>query len=469
MTMFAALVYSLLRSLLVAGIGWGISKSVCCLLQFSGRSRLLVWGTVLLPFLTPSLVTGYCYRDTALALTHHPVLKELLYTILLMGQTVPVAVVLLMFAPSAPVSDSALWVASMQRVSVWRRWRWWLGSRVQYDLAALGLLFLLAFQEAELASLMQIASWTEYVFTKHAGGLALSETLRLIAVPVAVQLPAMIPLAVWISRASAPGAVVMSLRRAGGRNRIAVGALWLVLAVSLTCVLPGWQLAQGILRGAGALPGQPSTLREIGDALLLAVTAGGIAMIAAAFWPHAPQYRLRGPALLLVALIPGCMGNLALGISVSGILQTEWLQFAYDTPIPLVFAEACYLLPRAMILQRCLERVLPASSSFVAHQVRKSPDTAQQRGGDDLWWRTRGRPLAGAVVIVCWGAYLELMLPQLLAMPGMAPVSRVLYNSLHYGRIVALGAKLGLALICPVLLLLILGALRKPLTRVGAA
>src|SRR5207244_2629986 len=51
-----------------------------------------------------------------------------------------------------------------------------------------GLVFLLAFADFELASLWSIHTWTIAIFDAQIGGLALSETLRLAALPLSVAL-----------------------------------------------------------------------------------------------------------------------------------------------------------------------------------------------------------------------------------------------------------------------------------------
>lgn len=413
-------------------------------------------------------MTGYCYRDTSMSLVHVPWLREFLYGLIVAFQAVPIAVVLLAFSPPAEATSSALFLARSFKFPFVQKLELVFRSTRQYQLAAYCLLFLISFQEADLASLMQASGWTEWMFTKHVGGLALRETMQLTLWPVFIQTPCLLPLIFWLKNSTImtssellPAVRVHSLQRL-------LSYVWTIAALIFVLVIPGWQLLNGFSFGLGSLWEQPSIPREIGDALLIAGTTAACTLgMTFLSMSHSRKSgsKFRQLILLFLLLAPGGMGNLALGLLLGGIFQTDALNFAYDTPLPLIIGEIGLLLPRTMILLHCLAQMNHPSSQYVITLLEESPLHSQRRVAADLAWQTHGRTWFGVVALVGFWAYFEVMLPSILAMPGLAPIGLVLYNNLHYGRIAALGAKLVLALLVPLTIVTSILAMRKFLSR----
>lgn len=426
------------------------------------------WCGVLLPFFVPSLMTGYCYRDTSMALVHYPWLREFLYGLIVTMQVVPVAVVILAFSPTPTTSAAALHTGRLFKLKPTQQWRLSVSSRFQYHIAAYCLSFLLAFQEADLAALMQASGWTEWMFTKHAAGLMLRETMRLTLWPVLIQLPFLIPVLIWLEKDSNKNtnAILRSSRLPKWMNWAAL--FWISSSIFVVALIPALQLVQGIRIGIGSLLQQPSVPREIGDALLIAATttAGAVGLTTAFRWVAVRKRGRWGILIVLFCLLlPGLLGNLALGLIIARFFQTAPLQFAYDTPLPLILGEVGVILPKTMILFHCISRMsVPASKHFIS-LLSRAAGRQQRASAAELQWQTTGRVWFAVVAIVGFWAYFEVMLPSILAMPGLAPVGLVLYNNLHYGRIAALGAKLTLALLIPFIVASLFLLLRRFLSR----
>lgn len=448
-----AIVWSFCRSILVASAGTLIASVIQpTLRQFRPARQGFVWGALLLPFFVPSLMTGYCYRDTSMALVHTPLLREMLYACIVLMQAVPVATVILAFAPRPATSPSALLLARRLRLSRHERWRLLLGSEFQYRFASFSLLFLISFQEADLAALMQAAGWTEWMFTKHAGGLPLAETIRRSLWPIAIQLPFLAPLVVWLGSNSPAAAIGLTKPSRSMPARKGITICWIAVSHLLVILLPAWQLVQGAGIGLGSLLEQPSIPREIGDGVLLAMTSGGLAMLLSLFLTrllHRGSYSCTRSALLVLVLLPCSLGNLALGLVIAGIFQTSMFELAYDTPLPLILGEVIFLLPRTLILLSCTTRISLPSAHHMTRLLNRSAKPQQRSAAAELHWQTSGRNWLLATLIIFFWAYFEVLLPSILAMPGLAPVGLVLYNNMHYGRIAALGAKLALMLFVP--------------------
>ena len=114
MTFAAAISWSLLKAVIVTAVGSVTAMQLVIWLRNLSRTwRTPVWTLVLIPAVTPLLVTGYCYRDTAMAMVHRGWEKEALYTAIIAAQAIPIAVLLSGFrAPSGvrcggPLSDAA--------------------------------------------------------------------------------------------------------------------------------------------------------------------------------------------------------------------------------------------------------------------------------------------------------------------------------------------------------------------------
>ncbi|HTI50426.1 MAG TPA: hypothetical protein VL475_05725, partial [Planctomycetaceae bacterium] len=186
-----------MSSALAIACGWSLARSlvvalvavpICLWLRrwlasLSGLTRRLAWGVLTLPFLFPSLLSGYAYANASLQLAsstwwnelvpgwsnpaqqwlanHNSALDEVLLGLLLLVRSVPVGALLLTFAPR-PSYSLAAW--HCQRLSfglprnVTARARECLVylcyGPFRAVLAAAGLVFLVSFQEFELPSLL---------------------------------------------------------------------------------------------------------------------------------------------------------------------------------------------------------------------------------------------------------------------------------------------------------------------------
>ncbi len=471
MTFMAACAWSVLRSLVIALAGLFIAVRLTSTLRaLSGPRATLWWGLTLLPVFVPGLLIGYGYRNFALSLVHHPAWNELLYTVLMTLQVIPVGVLVLICAPPPPVSASALhvrrlatgsaalWhdtpcraVTTRSVVAHWRMLSEWLRHHLFAWSPAWAVMVLLAFQESEVATLMQADGWTEWLFTRYAGGLTMDAALQGLTVPMLVQL-ALLATTLWIviagsdtSRSETPAATTAL-----------VGNPWIVFTyASIAFVslagLPGAVVLRGTWQGFSVLGAHPTLLREIGIAVLFSMTAGGFT------WLLSGQMIRSlgglGRVSMSIGLLPGLMGALALGVGVAGLVQQPPLVMLRDTPLPLLVAEVLFLLPRAMLIRLLVGRMSDSSAVHTARLLAGSNDRRRQRTSAGLLWRMDVAVRCGALMLVCYWAYIELTLPSLLAPPGMTPAPVVLYNLMHYGQISGLSAMLFASMTTPVVLM----------------
>jgi len=472
------------RGALVVVVGLVVARLLAawCRSTESRSLRRVQFVLLAAVFLTPNLIVGFGYRTLSINLLNQRWLNELLYVALICFEFVPAALWLLLHSPPPSLSAEAWHCARLARRSGsplqslgWRLRFWWRGAG-ETLVGPAALLFVLSFQESELAALMQVKGWPERLFTDHVGGLPPSQTARLVLWPVLIQLPVAVPLVKRVGAAiSTPELSVLSEKTRPGRGcgtaLCLFGWTWVVAGLAFVIGRPLWHLVDGVSRVGRTIQLQPRWWRELGDAVLLAASCVAIAWGAAWLldWllERAPFTRglsskrgercsrgiltSGGPRVLRsLLLVPGLTGTLALGLLTAGFFQ-RWLPGLAYTPAPLIVAECLWLWPRVVLVRGSIA----ARTRVASHQIRLldgSPDSAQRARAAAVWWRVAGRPLAGGVFLVAWWSYLEVMLPMILRLPGFDPAPMMMYNHLHYAQVEALGVKLAMILSVPLVL-----------------
>jgi iron(III) transport system permease protein len=447
---------TLLRSLIIGGLAVAIARQLCSLLADRRLPiRRAAWALLLAPFFMPVLLIGYAYASFSLSLIHHPDLNTIFYSALLCWKFTPVAAVILHFTP-APISAEAIHCRRLTTdASRLSEWRFLLRAGcARGPLAAFAVVFLCAFAEFEMASLMWVKTWTVALFDAHAGGLALTESLRRMLGPLLCE------------AAAVAIAVVVLGRHRVAPNRVAPGGktpriAWPYLAIAFVFVLmiPAGMVLWGALRGFRLLLENFVLSREIISSLLFAAGATLLAGLAV-FWLGllARSHRtgsVFAKAILAVAVCAGLLGPLVLALTILAAVQLPGLLFLRDTPAPLVLTQALVLLPLALVLKRVLELTGYGSALHLTALMRKS------RASRELTWRlaTSGKFWAAVLLFIC--AYWDLTASAILAPIGMTPVTVRLYNLMHYGQIAALSAMTCAAFAAPALLFLLAWGTRR--------
>ena len=463
MSLAEACGWTLLRSLIVAACAVPLCFAIRRrLLTARGRRRTLLWGTVLTPFFAPDMLVGYGYYNFSLSLIHHPLLNELFYAALVFFKVLPVGTVIAVCTPHPPISPQALYcrrLAITADASPWKRFRELAGYYVRGPyraaLPAAVLMFLLAFQEFELVSLVNATSWTVWLFDQQAQGLPINTTLRYDLIPTGIQAAiviAMIPL-------------ILKSRRAAGNRDAPRGAvspvvgplLWCLLVTGCTLLwfIPVGILSSGMADGLVVLRRNPRLFKEIavglGMTLEAAVPAYGFAALLLPAALNRPGQKLRA-AVAILAGLPGLFGGLTLGLTTLSLFQTEALYRWYDTPLPWWGALVLWLLPRAMLLQVLLAAARRREPIHLAELLQRSGSPPQRRRARPVLWRLRYQGHYWAVVLLCWWSYLDPTLPSLLRPSGLDPAPMRIYNFMHYGQAGGLSAMLALTVLVPVLL-----------------
>jgi iron(III) transport system permease protein len=442
---------TLLRSLIIGVLAVIAARLVQTLLADRRQPvRRVAWILLLTPYFTPVLLTGYAYASFSLSLVHHPFINTIFYSALLCWKFTPIAAVIIYFTPS-PISAEAIHCRRLTSASSkFGDWAFLIRAGCAGGpVAAFAVVFLCAFAEFEMASLMVVKSWTVALFDAHAGGLALSESLRRMLGPLLCEVAAIATAFVVLGRRQ-----VTPARRVED-NRSCRWFAWchLLIAFIFVVMIPAAMVLWGAIRGFGLLLENFVLSREILASLLFAAGASTLAGLVVFGLGTAARGRQLGSIfckiILVAGVVAGLLGPLVLSLTVLAAVQLPGLIALRDTPVPLVCALGLVLLPMALVLKRVLELTGHRSALHLTTLMQKS------RAVRELNWRLSTSGKFWAMVLLFTWAYWDLTASSILAPIGMTPVTVRLYNLMHYGQIAALSAMTCAAFAAPIFIILL--------------
>lgn len=402
-----------------------------------GRGRLggLKLCLLLAPLLTPTLVISYACAPIALSLTDTPRALLAFYSGLLVLKLAPLAALARRLMPPSLSAEGAFCAELLPRRSIMEHLRFRLLSVGGAPWLAAVLIFLLAFGDFELASLLSVQSWTVKLFDAHAGGIELAHAFRLTAWPILVQsLPILIGIG-FLAQTATPAAVHDASK--------SPSLLWFVLPAAVS-LLP-------VARVASLAAGSVSGFRwsdAFGQDLLVSIVVAAISAGIAWLWVSLMS---RSYTRLLLTL-PALFGSLVLAIGVLRLSRGGWVPEAFwNNPIPLIFAEVLLLMPAAVLIRFLLETRTPTAGLHLARMA----------GSRKLLLDLALLPRLLAFGVLFALAFFEFTAADILAPVGLTPVFARLHNLAHYGQTAVLSWMLLLAFITPAsLLALTIGAAR---------
>ena len=492
MSLSAACAWSFVRAVLIAAVAMPIAVFLCRMLrnQLAGSTRWLLMAMLLVPFLMPELLIGFVYRETTLQIVNElsgadavvapptqvrlpqsmdrplnsaDVLAELLYAALLLCRFVPVAALTLWFMPAPRLSAEAI---HCQKLLLATEPSWFKRLCGQIDcfargplmgiLPAFAIVFLLVFQEFEIASLMQISrapiSWTVWLFDGNAGGVMIGELVRNSIVPVLCEVVMIAAVFGLVLRGDWNETTKLARQESAGGSARGFSWVFLVGAVFLAVGLPLCRISSGALAGMKVLAAQPkmrdTLLSELGVSL-----AFGLATALTAYWLTGLLLESRfRRSLSLVLSMPGLIGSLVMGLVALELFQKSALNFAYDTPIPMLLVLSLFLIPRAALLRLVFFARQPQEPVFIAESMSRSRDARLRVSGFDLMWPLRKRPAFWTVALLTYWGYWDLTVAAILKPMQLEPFTPRLYNLMHYGRNETLAAMSLIAAVAPVIL-----------------
>lgn len=484
MSLTDACAWSGLRGIVITAVVVPLAGGVAALLMTSSpRPRKLLIGLLSVTFLFPELATGYAYRNFSLSLVHYPRLNELFYAVLLIVKCLPAGTLMLRFAPNSPISAEALHcrrLALAREESFWRRAAilldWRLRGPARTLLPACAVVFLLAFQEFEMASLLQATAWTVHLFDEHATGLPLAESLRRTMIPATVQLVVVAAVLALMARGRGVFSSEHQQRRRVPRGQ--AGFLWLFLLGGFTlmavvpCVMLGTQVGDGVQALWNNRLVRDGFLQDVARGAAVAVLAGVAAWAAARWWHDTPAKRRHLAGWLTAGGLfsaPGLMGSLVLSLALLALFQRPVLRLFYQPPLHFEFlglvpwwaGQLLYLAPRALLLVVLLGTLRRRESLHLAQMMEAAPSRRLSRAGSLIRWDYETARHAGVVLLLAYWAYLDLTVVSILGPAGMGNATLELYRQMHFGRNNVLAAMVGIVVCVPLCLLVSASAVRR--------
>lgn len=465
---------TVLRSLVISILAVFVSRHLSKLVEARHSKRsFLLFAVILAPLLVPDLIVGYVWSLMVLKLAQYPFLIELVYSSLVLLKVVPVGIICFCFAAPPLVTSEADFIrksvrsASAQISGVAAQWSFFFWKNVLRSFPIWALLFLLAFQEFEMASLIYRDSWTVSIFDAQARGVPLHEALSFLTVPLCVELLLVTGVAFLLSRMQKQPQFKQHSDSINNSSFSQMSSLiYLLIAFLVIVLIPFSLTGGGGLRAIGSLFRNQlqllGILQESGWGLLYGITAGIAAWGLASFFfseNRSRQLKMLG----LICCLPGLCGSLTLALVMASLFLSDYGHWLYDTPVPLFITLVLFLFPRAAFLKLTFRSQWQREPLFLARLLSHSPNQNQMKNGGRLQWIVSGRMQYWAVVLLAFWAYWDVTISSILA-PNNAMTSSVrLYNLMHYGQNSILSAMTFLSFCIPVLVSLLLLPIVKKL------
>jgi len=332
------------------------------------------------------------------------------------------------------------------------------GSVWRYFLAFI-LVYILAFSEFELASLMSINHWSVSLFDSYSQGISTLSILRLHAFPFLFQL---ILLVLFLSIIPS----IKGCRLPGGIKDVqhsehpfshfkSVGLPTLILILFfffVGVVYPAYVIIKSAVPGFPILLKEFWMLKELLSSLLFAFAASLLSYIIASLLPPLTKTGRLKIALFIV-FIPVLIGMLPLSLFVFSLFQIPYISSLSDTPLPLLTTLTMWSLPFVLILQFIINSFSEGEST---HSARLLLPFSKSKA-TELLWSFKFRAAFSIFFFVFALTYFDLTASAILAPASMTTVTARFYNLMHYGESEKLSATVCLSFIVPILLFSVIG------------
>lgn len=421
-----------------------------------------------LPLLTPRFLVAYAYMAHAQSAAVQPVYHQLLYSALLVGMLIPAAAAVLALTPPPATTRSAVHChrllrpanlptpghrRGMLRITFQRHAPSWCMASI--------LVFLLAFNEMEMASFFGVSTWTVRLFDLQAGGLPMRSLLTQAALPVLLEALLMMSGIAMVSRVRGRPQWVDTPPTPPGTAAMTGAALYLVTAPALICIAPlavalapTLTVAQATWTDLAIGASMRNTLLFSGVATVCVMAVAGIA----------PARRWN--AVRVGLSLPGLLGTLTMGLCLLALFHLPPLRRLAGTPLPLLTAMTLHLMPFAMLLVVALRHRYRDPDVHAVALLRAGHQPRQRRSAAALRWHRVRRPWLLATMFLFLLACYDVVLASLLAPADLPPVMVMVYNQMHYGTSQRLSAIVVAVTVIPLLPWVMAVAVRRAMLSV---
>jgi ABC-type spermidine/putrescine transport system permease subunit II len=314
---------------------------------------------------------------------------------------------------------------------------------------------LTTFQEFETAALMQIdrhpVAWSVWLFDAHAARQPLTDSLRMIVVPLTCEVLLLSPALYLLLRRrghapSAPDGVLSgssTLRRS--HSGMFIAAAVVSPGILLMLIWPVCTNLRITALGFVSILTQGSVVRQsIQQILTSTMFAGAATFLAMTVVSRlcSGTRRMAGSAgarwLLALLLAPGLSGSLVMSVLLLALFQLPGVRIMYDTWLPMLLGQTMAVVPKTLAVVFLLQKTTDRAALYSASLLLASSDVRTRRHGSLIRWRmSTGRWLLGGLVVAHW-CFWDVTVASILRPVQLEPVVTRLYNEMHYGRTEAL-------------------------------
>lgn len=448
MSLWGLIGLATLRSAVIALLAAGAAEMLHRLWTgLPARRRTVFLFLMLLPALTPALLCGYAWSQFSLSLIRHPWANEGLYVLLMAGRLAPLALVVRRFVAVMTPAPGAEFVRRLGSTRPGLTWH--LQARGRALAGVAGAVWLAAMSEFDLASLMQIPSWTVRLFEARSLGAGVESVLAEAGRAALVQgaVVAGVFLLVRGSGKTEPGLRPICTGWPAARAwSLAAGMNALVVFIPAGILLWESIAAMDPVRLVG----------RIGREWMIGAGFAGASALAA--WGLVPGLgRLKPRGIGLLMLLPALCGGMTLAALVLAVFQQQPSAALAHSPLPLLLGLCLWLLPMAWVLRHAMPRS-SGSPQHIAHLLSVSDNRRAATLARRLRWREALGHGALAVGLLTGWALGDVVLAKVLAPVAYTPLTALLYNQMHYGHNATLALMLAVHVGGP--MLLALGAAR---------
>jgi ABC-type Fe3+ transport system permease subunit len=455
--------YTLPRTVLIAlGV---VVLAGCCRQALRSNVSSLTLAALAVPFLVPSLLLGYTYSSFSFALIREPFWNQVLYGTVVCLRLVPVGILLFFLIPKT-VSDEGLYCMRMVAVDSFRqrlmRWRYMLKGHWNACLLCFIVALLLAFNEFEIASLMNVDHWTVALFDAHAQGLLMVESLKYSAVPLLFE-GGVILVALFVLSGYELRQLCSVKERGRGKGWKVFLWMYVISAWAGLVLIPFFCLLSQCIPAVSLLFDGFWMGREFLNSLFFAGGGSVLVYSAGMLLLNLSRRHVFGgifKAIILCIIFAGLLGALPIALFVLSIFQKTPLN---SSPVPLIVALFIITFPLAVLLEFLMMPFMNSSQLFCAEKSLQSA-VASKRILHEIWlWKLLPKCLIFFFIFCC--AYFDLSASAILAPPGMTTVVPRLYNLMHYGQSENLSVTVLIAVFIPIICLLLMGVVSNIFVR----
>jgi len=409
---------TLLRASLIALAIVFLAKVISSNINYlRGRKKALALSITLIPILIPPLVPAYAFSAFSLNFQTQPIPNEILYFSIMVSRLLPFAVLLLLLTPP-PISQSSIicdQLSNQKNLSNLHK--------ASHILITFLCVFLLAFNEYEIASLMRIKHWTVTLFNAHAGGLVLNlgGSFKMALFPAFTSLLAIIITFNFLRKKKHEGSTI------GRKPKFSFFFILLVSSL-ISWIIPFFIILFNSFEGFhGALTGAWMRKELINSTLVTFISTFCCITFAAGI------IRISKKSTMLFVL-PGLFGALLLGLLFIYLFNLPILDNLKQTVLPLSLALILYGFPIAILMNLFLKQFHEGTS--LTRELL--PSHSQKL----IKWETFYIPgFLLSLPVFCY-IWFDLTISSMLAPASFTTVFPRIYNLMHYSENEKLSATL---------------------------